>query len=206
MFFAKLAALALLVAAALMATAAPSANEETLTHLHGTSVEQYKQVKASWEASNVSHHGLKTPTTTIHESQSASDCSGSFPDPFGNVDCSQLSIVFGDHVTPNDRDIMSVFTKDGKVLFPPSVLGCVVDDIPGDYWNNFTVEGLPHSLDIHPGNLCLRLKYSDHWWDNAWVHYGNQFLNVPTDDRCKGIWPDEHNQDMGQRCLIDVSG
>jgi hypothetical protein len=64
-----------------------------------------------------------------------------------------------------------------------------------DTWTSLD-SWLPWTLDVHPGaGIC-----STYGWDNTWVKYSNQFLNIPTDTRC-GIYSDGGFA----RCIVAIN-
>lgn len=52
-----------------------------------------------------------------------------------------------------------------------------------DHWTSFEHPDLPQTVRIHGGNACI--KDPDNW-DNTWIEWADQHVDVPTDKRCFG--------------------
>ncbi|KAF4453012.1 hypothetical protein F53441_4243 [Fusarium austroafricanum] len=64
-------------------------------------------------------------------------------------------------------------------------------------WTSIT-SPLPWTIDIHTGNACGSYWAVGYAFDNVWIKYSGEFLNVPSETRCgdvgQGNW--------SRRCII----
>ena len=123
-------------------------------------------------------------------------------DGIGDIDCGFLSVLFGQNECDPDRWTITIQAHDmdraGGSLNCPS---------GGGYggWTSFT-SSLPYTVDIHGGNACTHAFDSDNCillsgaWDDVWINYANQHLNIPTDARCGPIWVNGESR----RCIIAI--
>ncbi|KAK3949568.1 hypothetical protein QBC32DRAFT_219448 [Pseudoneurospora amorphoporcata] len=76
-----------------------------------------------------------------------------------------------------------------NILEIKSALNCA-----GDQWKSFA-SVLPWTIDIHGGNACNENAYNGPY-DNTWVNYAGEHVNVPDDGRCR--W----DKGVGFRCVL----
>lgn len=65
----------------------------------------------------------------------------------------------------------------------------------GNQWKSIS-SVLPWTIDFHGGNACNENAYNGPY-DNTWINYAGEHVDVPTDKRCK--WMDF----VGFRCVLD---
>ena len=83
----------------------------------------------------------------------------------------------------------AIVVNSTNILKISSALNCY-----GDQWKSFS-SVLPWTIDLHGGNACNENAY-DGPYDNTWVNYAGQHLNVPDDERC--TWMNK----VGFRCVV----
>ncbi|KAK3495402.1 uncharacterized protein B0T23DRAFT_404121 [Neurospora hispaniola] len=125
-------------------------------------------------------------------------------DSHGDLKCNEFSIILGHpnlaqiitknylyiymlNVT-NDLLYTSVVNAT-NILEIKSALNCY-----GDQWKSF-YSVLPWTIDMHGGNACNENAYNGPY-DNTWINYAGQHLNVPDDGRCR--WMNR----VGFRCVV----
>ncbi|KAK4187545.1 hypothetical protein QBC35DRAFT_551891 [Podospora australis] len=151
-------------------------------------------------------------------------------DGFGALNCTSFSITFGNGGIWGYKTLVSIYLPFPPTSPPPDPkaghdddqsnfrktqmeLNCTnptdstsPDSIKhlGETWEtvNGTSElGLPYVVSIHGGNACYSTQFPGEAFDNTWIKYADQWLNVPTDERCKAIYWNG----KGRRCFIDIN-
>ncbi|KAK3334513.1 hypothetical protein B0H65DRAFT_565764 [Neurospora tetraspora] len=168
-----------------------------------------------------SHFGLKTGnialaerTTTKLDARKAADDSNcvAWTDGHGDLKCNEFSIILGhpnlaDIITKNYLFIYMLnvtnefiytsptnpFVNATNILEIKSALNC-----NGDQWKSVP-SVLPWTIDLHGGNACNENAYNGPY-DNTWINYSGQHLNVPADGRCRWM------KRVGFRCVVDREG
>ncbi|KAJ3540590.1 hypothetical protein NM208_g4990 [Fusarium decemcellulare] len=142
-------------------------------------------------------YNLKEPTdltTTYNDPGEKREAAGHekrcvWNDGHGDISCGYFSIVFGDNSIEGGK---SKVTIRGETWKTEGNLNC---GNGGDIWTTFT-SPLPWTVDVHSGNAC-KTTISGHW-DNTWVKYSAEFLNLPSDTRCGDVG----KLNKSRRCLV----
>ncbi|KAK1782670.1 hypothetical protein QBC45DRAFT_389478 [Copromyces sp. CBS 386.78] len=58
-----------------------------------------------------------------------------------------------------------------------------------DHWTDFEHADLPSKVRIHGGHACATGGRDDNW-DNVWIEWSGQHLDVPSDERCGTLGED----------------
>ena len=103
------------------------------------------------------------------------------------------SIVFGDDSILGKKSAVAVYGDGFRV---ERRLNC--DDADG--WDSYTDGGLPYSVEVHPGNACKDPSIGGDDYDNVWIEYSNQFIDLPNDTRCSKVY----NMNKGRRCIVPL--
>lgn len=98
-----------------------------------------------------------------------------------------FSVVFGDNSVGGSKGTVTIR---GETWKTEGRLDC-----GNDNWTTFT-SPLPYTVDIHGGNAC-HTTISGHW-DNTWIKYATQYLDVPSDTRCGDVG----TLNKSRRCII----
>ena len=53
-----------------------------------------------------------------------------------------------------------------------------------DHWTEFVISGFPYMIKIHGGHACSTEERDDNW-DNVWIEWNGQHVDVPSDERCR---------------------
>ncbi|KAK3390115.1 hypothetical protein B0H63DRAFT_507527 [Podospora didyma] len=123
-------------------------------------------------------NSLDANNTIPEPAFSAKAAACTWDDGFGTIDCGYWSIVFGD----------------GNIAGHTNVL-----TIKGSNFEQGFNSPLPYVISIHPGNACRTGVFPiGEYYDNAWINYANQHLDLPSDSRCGPV----HQQKKGRRCII----
>ncbi|KAK4661250.1 uncharacterized protein QC763_703990 [Podospora pseudopauciseta] len=137
---------------------------------------------------------------TNHQSQSqvlklGDDKPCTWDDTFGEVDCGSFTITFGDGSFLGWKLYTTLRLSNFSVHFD---LNCTH---MGDVWTTApNAPGLPYVISIHGGNGCIS---TDFWWtdwDNLWIKYANQWVDVASDSRCTSVYWNR----KGRRCVIET--
>ncbi|EEU41293.1 uncharacterized protein NECHADRAFT_106298 [Fusarium vanettenii 77-13-4] len=108
-------------------------------------------------------------------------------DGHGDISCGYFSVVFGDNSVGGSKGTVTIR---GETWKTEGRLDC-----GNDNWTTFT-SPLPYTVDIHGGNAC-HTTISGHW-DNTWIKYAAQYLDVPSDTRCGDVG----TLNKSRRCII----
>ncbi|KAK4196033.1 hypothetical protein QBC40DRAFT_310194 [Triangularia verruculosa] len=116
-------------------------------------------------------------------------------DTLGDADCGTFTVTFGDGSIWGFKAYTTVRLPNFSTDF---ILNC---SNHGDAWTAVTnTPGLPYIISIHGGNGCISTDFRWEDWDNLWIKYANQWVNVPTDERCSNVfW-----NGKGRRCVIEI--
>ncbi|KAK0737249.1 hypothetical protein B0T21DRAFT_347636 [Apiosordaria backusii] len=116
-------------------------------------------------------------------------------DSLGEAACGTFTVTFGDGGIWGNKPYTTVRLPGFQTNF---MLNC---SNHGDAWKAVeNTPGLPYIISIHGGNACIT---TDFWWeafDNAWIKYANQWVDVPSDERCKSVYWNG----KGKRCVIAI--
>ncbi|KAM5345159.1 hypothetical protein ACJ41O_011021 [Fusarium nematophilum] len=109
-------------------------------------------------------------------------------DGHGDIDCAFFSVVFGDGSVLGSKGSVTI---KGNGWQAGGNLDCGSDD----NWTSFTSQ-LAFTVDIHGGNAC-HTTLGGHF-DNTWIKYASQYLDVPSDTRCGNVG----TLDKSRRCIV----
>ncbi|KAK3949569.1 hypothetical protein QBC32DRAFT_316716 [Pseudoneurospora amorphoporcata] len=62
-----------------------------------------------------------------------------------------------------------------------------------DHWTDFEHADLPSKVSIHGGHACTT-EGRDNNWDNVWIEWSSQHLDVPSDKRCRSLGDEDWGQ------------
>ncbi|KAL2681123.1 hypothetical protein Neosp_008727 [[Neocosmospora] mangrovei] len=142
------------------------------------------QPKPSLDKSYEVHDALDL-TTTYSNQNKKRQCV--WNDGHGDISCGYFSVVFGDNSVGGSKGTVTIR---GETWKTEGRLDC-----GNDNWTTFT-SPLPFTVDIHGGNAC-HTTISGHW-DNTWIKYAAQYLDVPSDTRCGDVG----TLNKSRRCII----
>ncbi|TLS29611.1 hypothetical protein PpBr36_00877 [Pyricularia pennisetigena] len=111
-------------------------------------------------------------------------------DGFDGLDVGQFSIMIGNgsgllqKEKPSIERVSTIEVRTQRGNFSGR-LNCYTQqgELTEHLWTTFTNPLLPWSLDIHSGHACSFIIAMGAW-DNMWINYSNQHVNVPDDPRC----------------------
>ncbi|KAM0435844.1 hypothetical protein ACHAPT_002735 [Fusarium lateritium] len=141
--------------------------------------------KHSLDESYTVHNAVDLTTVFSNEKR---DCL--WNDGHGDISCGFFSVVFGDNSVGGSKGTITIRGENWKT---EGGLDCGSDD----NWTTFT-SPLPFTVDIHGGNAC-HTTISGHF-DNTWIKYSSQYLDVPSDTRCGDVG----TLNKSRRCIIPV--
>ncbi|KAJ4319272.1 hypothetical protein N0V84_006463 [Fusarium piperis] len=130
-------------------------------------------------------HDALDLTTTYYDPNEKRDCV--WNDGHGDIACGFFSVVFGDNSVGGSKGTVTIR---GETWKTEGGLDC-----GNDNWTSFT-SPLPFTVDIHGGNAC-HATISGHF-DNTWIKYSAQYLDVPSDTRCGDVG----TLNKSRRCII----
>ncbi|KAK1782671.1 hypothetical protein QBC45DRAFT_471196 [Copromyces sp. CBS 386.78] len=150
-----------------------------------------------------SNSELDMDTRDAADDSTESNCV-TWTDGHGYLKCNEFSILLGHAnlasvITKNylfiymlnvtNAYMYTPFVNSTNILEIKSALNCA-----GDQWKSFA-SVLPWTIDTHGGNACNENAYNGPY-DNTWVNYAGEHVNVPEDGRCR--W----DGGVGFRCVL----
>ncbi|KAK4178163.1 hypothetical protein QBC36DRAFT_369415 [Triangularia setosa] len=116
-------------------------------------------------------------------------------DTLGEAECGTFTITFGDGGIWGNKLYTTVRLPDFQKQLN---LNC---SNYGDAWTAVRdTPGLPYTISIHGGNGCISTDFWWEAWDNLWIKYANQWVDVASDGRCTSVfW-----NGKGRRCVIAI--